>query len=998
MAARENFFLLLDLDPEVDDWAVIEARILEKQRTWSNDKSQGNPKARRRAERSLTLLPEIRAVLKDPETRRAEAREARKRQQEARAETLRELDEAIGLIQSGGGRCDDATLRRLEQRFGKSITRAEIEKRLRAAGVEIGKEAPARKRVAKETIDKAVASTVRRNLDHLGLANLYEFLDLKSQSSPQALCDRAEEIYRENQRLGKTDVDSTARNELAGLCKRLFRDEHEKERYDNSLAMEAMESLKGNLELVGADGFVSRQELDALIRQARQRGVSAEDARAYVEDYAAQRKWGLQQEAELPSEELKLCGFCSALAPPEAGQCPNCGEALEMSCPRCGTANATSQAACTSCGCRIGDAPLVKALLKEGERLVIEGSLAEALRCFDKALLYWPGWPPAIEAKQRLEARRREREEGLRAVEEMVEKRRLVAAGAALERLARQHGGGGLDGLRRRVAEGLKRAEEAFAEGERRRRAGDGDAALDHYEVSLGACADFEPVLAALKASPPPSPGVLAVQPLAAGFRLSWRGADTRRSVAYRVLRKVGGGPQGSEDGACLGEVRGTDFDDTAAPVGEASYYAVFTSRSGVLSHQAAASGPHLRLAEVEALKAVAGDRTVTLSWRRPPGCRRVVVERRSGEQATGGTERSVDGDSLHDAGLDNGCRYAYRIIACFPDPLHPGRELQTAGVSHAVTPVAPPPAVEDLRARRDGRTVRLTWTPPAGARVELRRSSRPPACQPGDLISAAELDRFGAVVAAAAPGSAQLTLTEQGRLFLVPFSITAGTAVAGRAVEVTHLDPVTELSARRAGGGIFLTWTWHPGLKESLVCYGHEVYPEDPRQHTGPRHAASRQAYEREGGWLLRHARRVPHYFSVFACGGEDLYSPPARVLVGMGQTASVCYQVVVKRTLLRRVVEEAWVELICSNGDGGQVLSDLVVVGRAQRVPLSPRDGEVLAEVPALHLEGGRGRIPLPARARRGRPYVKLFFKDAAKAREIRLLPAAQERLRVG
>lgn len=997
MAARENFFLLLDLEPAVDDWEKIEARILEKQRAWSLEKSQGNPKARRRAERSLTLLPEIRTVLKDPETRRAEAREALKRQQEARAGTLRELDEAIGLIQSGGGRCDEATLRQLEQRFGTLVSRPEIEKRLRAAGIEIGQVAPARQRAAKETIEPAVASAVRRNLEHLGLADLYDLLELKPQSSPRALCDRAEEIYRENRRLGKTDPDTTARNELAGLCKQLFRDEHEKQRYDNSVALHAMESLKRSIELVGADGFINRQELDALVTLARQRGVAAEDARAYIEDYAAGRKWGVQPDVDLPAAALKRCGFCGALAAPDAGQCPSCGEALEMSCPGCGTANATSQAACTSCGVRVGDAPLVKALLKEGERLAIEGSLAEALRCFDKALLYWPGWAPAAEAKQRLEARCREREEGLRAVEELVDERRLVAAGTALERLARHHGGGGLDALRRRVVEGTKRAEQAFAAGEASRLAGAGDAALDHYEASLGACTDFEPVLAALRSSPPPPPRTLVVQPLPAGFRLSWRAADTPRSVAYRVLRKPGGGPQGPDDGVHLGEVRGTGFDDTATPVGEASYYAVFTVRSGVLSHRAAASGPHLRLGEVEALAAVAGDRTVTLSWRRPPRCQRVVVERRSGERAADGSERSIDGDSLHDAGLDNGRRYVYRLVACFADPLRPGGELRSAGVTHAVTPVAPPAAVEDLRAERDGRTVRLSWTSPTGARVELRHCSRPPACQPGDLLGAAELDRFGAVVAAAAPGTARLTLSDQGRLFIVPFSITAGTAVAGRPVEVTHLDPVTELAARRAGGGIFLTWTWPPGLRESLVCYGHEAYPEDPRQHAGPRHALSRQAYERDGGWLLRHARQRPHYFSVFACGGEDLFSPPARALVGLGQ-AAVSYQVAVRRALLRRAVEEAWVELSCSNGDGGQVLPELLVVGKAQGVPLSPRDGEVLAEVPALHLEGGRGRIPLPARARRGRPYVKLFFKDAAKAQEIRLLPAAQDRLRVG
>ena len=74
-AERPNFYLLLELDPSVEDRSAIEQRIAEKQEAWSRDR-MGNPKARRRAESSLALLPEIRAVLADPEARRQEAKGA----------------------------------------------------------------------------------------------------------------------------------------------------------------------------------------------------------------------------------------------------------------------------------------------------------------------------------------------------------------------------------------------------------------------------------------------------------------------------------------------------------------------------------------------------------------------------------------------------------------------------------------------------------------------------------------------------------------------------------------------------------------------------------------------------------------------------------------------------------------------------------------------------------------------------------------------------------
>ena len=62
MSERPNFYLLLDLDPEIDDWPTIERRIKDKQREWSADR-QGNPKKRRIAESSLARIKEITGAL-----------------------------------------------------------------------------------------------------------------------------------------------------------------------------------------------------------------------------------------------------------------------------------------------------------------------------------------------------------------------------------------------------------------------------------------------------------------------------------------------------------------------------------------------------------------------------------------------------------------------------------------------------------------------------------------------------------------------------------------------------------------------------------------------------------------------------------------------------------------------------------------------------------------------------------------------------------------------
>jgi hypothetical protein len=113
------------------------------------------------------------------------------------------------------------------------------------------------------------------------------------------------------------------------------------------------------------------------------------------------------------------------------------------------------------------------------------------------------------------------------------------------------------------------------------------------------------------------------------------------------------------------------------------------------------------------------------------------------------------------------------------------------------------------------------------------------------------------------------------------------------------------------------------------------------------------------------------------------------------MGREVTVRYEVAVRRSLLGRKVQDAWLEV--TSGDGCSGLGPLVLVAKERSVPLSPRDGEVFAELPSLRLEGGKAQVPIPSRWWGKRTYVKLFFKDASESQAVRLLPAPQDRLRV-
>ncbi len=262
MSDRPNFYLLLDLDPGLRDWAAIERRIQETCDRWSRDRTQGHPKARARAERSLAWLPEIKSCLADPTCREREAREAEALLAEQKRAQEADLDDLIGLILSGGGVCDGERLDALAQKYGGTFSREEIADRLRRAGVEIAGEdgGTGSGRDEEERLDRHTGREIRRNLDVLGLPDLYAFLGLSSAATAPALREAAAKIYRENLRDGRHDATATAQNELTARCREIFASEETKAAYDRHVAVEPMERMADRIELAGSDGLLTRED------------------------------------------------------------------------------------------------------------------------------------------------------------------------------------------------------------------------------------------------------------------------------------------------------------------------------------------------------------------------------------------------------------------------------------------------------------------------------------------------------------------------------------------------------------------------------------------------------------------------------------------------------------------------------------------------------------------------------------------------------------------
>jgi hypothetical protein len=1003
MEKRPNFYIILELDPSITDWSTIQATIEKKRRYWSMQKNQGSPAARRKAERYMKFLPEMNSLLKEPESRKTEAKAAIQALKKEKQVQLEKLDQLIDMLHTTTVSSKDVKL--LVRQSGKVFSEKEVEERLKQRGLSLETGTVEHQKTERPKLETSVAKGIRSELDTLKLSSLYNFLNLEhspklsARSSPKSLYERADAIYKELSRVGKTDADTTLKMNLAGRAKSVFTNDTEKERYDNTLATEVLVQLDNPLEIAGRNKFLETKELESLLQAAKKLGVAETIAREYIEDYAAKRKWGVQKDTKTATIKLLTCGYCNTLATSQQDKrCRNCGEELVQPCPKCGAPTPTEDAACTRCGCHTGDAPLVKALLKEGKDLMAKGDLDQANSHFNHALHYWTDWQPALDEKKRVESKKRERTQALDKIKALVKARKLEAGESQLERFKEEHGQAGTDAIKKLIDDGLRRAKQAYEVAEKLRISGKTEEAFDKYEDSLSHSVDFSPALSAMANSPPPQPQTLTAEWRGESLRLSWPQVKARGKISYRIVRKQGGLPANDGDGDIIAETYVTKADDIKIKSGIAYYYSVFSVRAGIASPSFASTGPHLKTAEVEEIDYEIGNAQITLKWRAPEGCIAVEVWRREkiapSHRENGKQIASTTASHLLDADLQNGRRYGYLIIAKYRHPEEGTRALYSKGVSILATPVAPPEPVKDLSATRHERTVFLTWTP-GKAQVQIRQAQSIPDMTLGQIVSLKTAEHFGVPIQITSPGRAQTTLKTQGRMFFVPVSIISETAVLGNPVTVTTIDEISKLVSQRNGRNIILTWQWPTGSSEVLVAYHHDHFPSSAAENGAAKARVTRSEYERNHYWELRSAAPQKHYFTVFVREPTaNIYSNGVNLLESMGQENIVRYQVVSKKKLFSKTPHTAWIEFM---SEEGAPLVGLQVVRKAKYPPVSKNDGVIVAQVEQITFTDKQSRIEIPKQYLKEGGYLKVFFKDDAFAKEVRLLPAAKEKLKI-
>lgn len=413
---RDNYFLLLGLDPSENDWGVIKTHLQASKRKWSTLSVQGNSEQQKTSKANLKLVRDIERVMSDPAERAREAQEARRELQQSRQEAVDQLNHLIGVLQLKGS-CSPSHVNKIVKDLNGLLSEAEIKDALVVAGIALTESHGAGGSEPSQgfpRLEGTLQRTIRSNLDRLGLGDLYEFLERDHQSPLEVLRKQADQINKEILRSGSTDLRSSARKELAGVAMSLFRAEEGRVKYNNTLEAEKLLQFHGLFDTAGHDRVIEQQAFQHLLDRSVSVGVNEAFATAYIKEYAQARKWVVAVGSSAPANKprsIRMCPFCGALArSAETRICNECHEPLVFQCPRCDTENMARSERCVKCAFEFSNLPYLRERIRKIRSMADEGDLQTARDQCDEILAEVPGFPEAKDLDRVLRKKTKEQE------------------------------------------------------------------------------------------------------------------------------------------------------------------------------------------------------------------------------------------------------------------------------------------------------------------------------------------------------------------------------------------------------------------------------------------------------------------------------------------------------------------------------------------------------------------------------------------------------------
>ncbi|MBL0716603.1 MAG: hypothetical protein JJV89_01020, partial [Desulfosarcina sp.] len=287
------------------------------------------------------MLPEIRRIMGDPELRKTEVSNATKFLLKKAGEKNSVIDRHIAICMSKGFITDEeifnlakrhsvkanAIRKRIQQREDEKNARINKQLKLRCAKGYITKDelselakihsvnakeirkrvtCPIKKNLQKSAkkpkpLDKAIEKIITDNLKIVGKSSLYQFLDLPSDSSLEALQKKSKKKESELHKRAKKDALGTAGIALAGHCLTVFKTENNRNSYDITNTRSLLKDLDSDIDVAGMGGTIRAEYYNVLVDSALKLGMNKNEAHKYIENYSLKKKWEIETKEKRPA-------------------------------------------------------------------------------------------------------------------------------------------------------------------------------------------------------------------------------------------------------------------------------------------------------------------------------------------------------------------------------------------------------------------------------------------------------------------------------------------------------------------------------------------------------------------------------------------------------------------------------------------------------------------------------------------------------------------------
>ncbi len=978
MEANWYIELELEFDPPVMDENVIQQRIEEKNKEWSQ-KVTRDVNNRDRYNRNIEAYKNgvITADMIGESNKRAEI-------------SKQACDIVYGPI--------DKLLKQMRKRELPTSVIENIAKKQKVS------EAVVRKRAAKQNIkvvegkeddyeeiynkyyktkpDKhSVYNQIESMLQASNAKDLYHFLFEDKDSHvtrnlPLAeLVKQADELKKT--RFYKNDDVSSRGSKLCEQCRQAFKDEASRTTYNNYLEYEKRKAVLLEVkEIYKIAEEISPEFAEEKIQQLTKiLGADRKQAEKVFTAFCKMEKITLpgNPSGQADNKKIKVCRCgCTNDVSDGRTKCASCGMDLQVKCPKCGALNDNVVKVC-KCGFRFENMDKAGALCALAGSEIDRMELDVAQMHLSEADRLWPGFEKVIELKQRLADIQQRLGDSPQKLKEACRDKNYIEAKKLYEHIRKFFPEYKDEEAQTQMESGIQ---EAQKHKELAEKAGDEASVIAECTKAYEACHDL-PGVSELMSKFPPKPGSdlkVSINSETKVNALSWGASTSGTGIVYHVIRKEGGIPLNTSDGVLVGRVNICSVTDGNILPGVNYYYGVFAERAGIFS-SVLASEAVINLFEISNLRMTPGDRTLQFTWDMPADNAAIVAEREC--EGNKETIECTSRSSFVDKDLINDKTYQYRFYLRYNAS---GKQVCTEGVRIAGSPVKPAAPIERIDVRPlENNDFEIKWVDPEKREVRFFFSEQKMDYLPGDLLSLKDLQKECSELMVNKTGDniGKLHYDGEAVIYVTAAVIQNDNAIMGEIVRIRKGGGVKINSVNPVNGKIFIRLEPPAECTALIVLYRNDRFPEDVSQNDATRKYVSIKQFWHDSGIYIDSCESMDYYFSVFAefrKGLEKDYSAGTEYLFSNVAKQQILYSV----SVTKKLFGTGTLNITFEGENKKFTLPDIDIMSSVGVAPMFKKSANLFYSIPGKEADGMVSvQIPLDKKLIR-ETYIKAFLKD--------------------